>query len=246
MCRLRQKRERCRNPGARVTPDYNAKELVVIVGINLISSISFILVACRNRYICWHANRHQRLRIFFQNQSPPHPPPQADLRPAVSFCAFFASFVCASDTQNSFPAKASSRAERVLHASGCLPGERRLDQERRHHCGVRVAFCCLSQRACLVWDWNRQLFVLVYSKQQSAVTKLLRSIDGGIMVLGTIIFAGVAGVMLGWNIHVMRKNGVSPPVRAPQLAERKLPTAEKLPNPCHRTTPCSTQQQQLG
>lgn len=29
------------------------------------------------------------------------------------------------------------------------------------------------------------------------------------MVLVTIIIVGVAGAMLGWNVHVMRKHGVS-------------------------------------
>lgn len=30
-----------------------------------------------------------------------------------------------------------------------------------------------------------------------------------IMVIETVVVAAVAGVMLGWNVHVMRKNGVS-------------------------------------
>lgn len=31
------------------------------------------------------------------------------------------------------------------------------------------------------------------------------------MVLDVIIITGVAGAMLGWNVHVMRENGVRSP-----------------------------------
>lgn len=43
------------------------------------------------------------------------------------------------------------------------------------------------------------------------------------MVLDIIIIAGVAAAMLGWNVHVMRENGVS---------------AELLSPAAHRFRPC--------
>ncbi|CAB1104427.1 unnamed protein product [Ectocarpus sp. CCAP 1310/34] len=60
------------------------------------------------------------------------------------------------------------------------------------------------------------------------------------MVLGTIIFAGVAGVMLGWNIHVMRKNGVCcPPPRAdgtPESSSRAVSESPHLRRRRHRSS----------